>query len=527
MRSRHLLNVIRLAGPTPSRVTPALGTPVVLPYDSISPKTTSAISVVVGDRLVAGCIVGHNTPQIDITDSQGGSWTLHTEVNVANYTRIRLWSRPVTTAGSVTVTFTENAASGNAWQALVVPVTGSSDGVGAASGFNVATTGVPSLQTGPLQQHSALLVLLGDWNAVDATGRVILTDAGSATELDYEHVSGGATVTAWLHPDVNALGPRTVGESAPAAQKYSIAYLEILGANASGSDVNASDTGGSVGAASVAVGLSAPDLAGAVSAANASANVAAAELVSAVDSANVAVSGSAADAGAAASQATTGASLAATDAATGASSAALTAATAAGDTASAADTASVGVTATDVAAAGSAASVAAAYTSTDTATAADTASVSVSATDSASAGSASSLSVSSTAADAAAVVDNAAVTVPLAAGDTATAGSSTALAASVQPADTAAGASAGAAGTGRGGEKRGGGFLCMLLPNPLPFPARSRRRERKERARTPAAPEPQSNTGVKPGDQEVGRSDLESSPAIRRSERSGEGGRRA
>lgn len=195
-----------------------------------SPKTTASISVQTGDVLVAYSVVEDHASQISIA---GGSltWTLQQEVNVTNFTRVFVWTTTATSTTSFTVDFTRGASArfygGN------VLVWRGSDGVGASNKTN--TTGAPSLALTTSFANSAIVTVVGDWDADDGTTRTwrtvnsITPSSGAGTEPTYFRDAAHYTVYAAYYTNAGAAGSKTVGISSPSAMTYSIAAVEIRG----------------------------------------------------------------------------------------------------------------------------------------------------------------------------------------------------------------------------------------------------------------------------------------------------------
>jgi hypothetical protein len=93
--------------------------------------------------------------------------------------------------------------------------------------------------------NSAVINIVGDWNAVDGASRVwrtinsITPSSGAGTEGLYLLDTGLATIYSARWTDVGAAGSKTTGLSAPTGQKYSIIAIEVLGS--ASSNVSASD----------------------------------------------------------------------------------------------------------------------------------------------------------------------------------------------------------------------------------------------------------------------------------------------
>ena len=128
----------------------------------------------------------------------------------------------------MTVTSTRTGSSFNGF-GLNVLTFRSSDGVGASSKDNVAS-GAPTLNLTTTQANSAIVVANGDWSATDGASRTWRTNAGALTEKTYDFQSAQFTVYGGYHADAGAIATYAVGLSAPGAQKYSIAAVEVKGA---------------------------------------------------------------------------------------------------------------------------------------------------------------------------------------------------------------------------------------------------------------------------------------------------------
>lgn len=202
-----------------------------------SPKTTASITVQTGDVLIASAIIesyggGAGTPSISIAGG-GLSWgsPLQT-IQTTDYTAVKVWAATATANTSLAVTFT-NSQTGM-WFGGVVVVFRNSAGVGTSAKTNVAS-GAPSLNITTTQANSAVVVVNGDWAAVDGTARVWRTvnslapTAANGYERTYFRDANKYTVYLAYYPDVGAGGAKTVGLTTPASQKYSLIAVEVKG----------------------------------------------------------------------------------------------------------------------------------------------------------------------------------------------------------------------------------------------------------------------------------------------------------
>lgn len=187
-----------------------------------------SVTTAVGDVLV---VIGMCPDQVvTMGTPSGGSltYTLQQEVNVANYTRVAMWTATATAATTFNVTITRGG-SDFMWGMTVLRFSGVS-AVGASTKTNVAS-GAPSLALTTTQANSAIVVANSDWVPVDGSSRTWRTPSGSTaiSERSYAHDPSNYTVYAGYHSDAGATGSKTVGLTAPSGQKYSIVALELKG----------------------------------------------------------------------------------------------------------------------------------------------------------------------------------------------------------------------------------------------------------------------------------------------------------
>jgi hypothetical protein len=210
--------------------------PFVLDYEaaeSTNGTTTVSVTVADGDMLV----VAGNTSDFGTTlgtPSGGGlTYTLQQSVSVVDYGRVYLWTAPSASAQTFTMSVTRAGATANDW-GYTAHRFGANGGLGASSSTNVAS-GAPSLGLTTTGANSAVVVISGDWNGADGASRTWRTANVVAAETRYyRNAPLGWTFYEGYHSDAGAAGAKTVGLSAPAGQKYSIAAVEILGTVATG-----------------------------------------------------------------------------------------------------------------------------------------------------------------------------------------------------------------------------------------------------------------------------------------------------
>lgn len=198
-----------------------------------TPKATGNFTTNTGDVVVSVQAIenqdGNNTIAATGTNV---TLTSQQEVNVNNNTMVELSAGVVASGGTTSVSFAAGSA-GVEWFGGNALTFRGSDGIGASSQANAS--GAPSLSITTTQDNSAIVVVVGDWNAVDGASRTwntvngITPTSGNGYELTY--FRDGAHYVAYIayYPDAGAAGAKTVGLSAPAGQQYSIAALEVKG----------------------------------------------------------------------------------------------------------------------------------------------------------------------------------------------------------------------------------------------------------------------------------------------------------
>lgn len=195
-------------------------------------RATASISVNAGDILVA---TAHGEDDQDpaftnltLSVSGGGlSWTSQQNVFAVDYSQVRVWTAVASSTTSFAVTFSRTGAGSYGFGGSV-QVWRDSDGVGASAKTNVAS-GAPTLDLTTTQANSAIVVSVGDWNAVDGASRTWRTNAGALTEEVYYYDGVSGTYYDGYHADAGAVGTYAVGLSAPGGQKYAIIALEVKG----------------------------------------------------------------------------------------------------------------------------------------------------------------------------------------------------------------------------------------------------------------------------------------------------------
>lgn len=214
--------------------------------NSTTPKTTASFNVVNGDVLVAFAMIPDDAPG-DISVSGGSlTWTQYQHINQDGYTDVWIWSAPVTSTTSMTVTFTQNGMA-SFFGGNVLTIRGSS-GIGASG--QITGNGGPLLNLTTLSDNSMVVVVNGDWLPVDGASRTwrnvngIIPTSGSG-EVSYFYNAQNYTVYGAYYSNVGQIGQKTVGLSAPIGQKYAIVALEIKGSGAGCTGGGGGNGGGS------------------------------------------------------------------------------------------------------------------------------------------------------------------------------------------------------------------------------------------------------------------------------------------
>ena len=197
-----------------------------------TPKGSGNFTTSTGDVVVA-VSVNEDGFGSDALSQTGTNATLTVQQNifVSSYAGVEVSAGVVSSGGTTSVSF----AGGGGFQLFggnALTFSGS-DGIGASAKTN--TTGAPSLNITTTQDNSAIVVAVGDWNAIDGSSRTwrtvnsITPTSGNGYELTYFRDASHYVVYVAYYPDAGAAGSKTVGLSAPSGQQYSIIALEIKG----------------------------------------------------------------------------------------------------------------------------------------------------------------------------------------------------------------------------------------------------------------------------------------------------------
>jgi hypothetical protein len=209
-----------------------------------TPKTLS-IAVTAGDTVVIYGLTDNDLTTISTPSDGVNTFTLIQSIVITDFCWTGAWKMTASTSTTLTVSCTRGGTGGDHW-GIGYYVHRNSGGVGASSKTNV-NGGAPSLALTTGSANSAIINVVGDWNAIDGTStRVwrtinsITPSSGAGTEGAFSFDTGLATFYSARWTDAGAAGSKTTGLSAPTGQKYTIIAIEIL-PSAGGTDVNVTD----------------------------------------------------------------------------------------------------------------------------------------------------------------------------------------------------------------------------------------------------------------------------------------------
>ena len=139
------------------------------------------------------------------------------------------WTATLNTTRTINVTVTRTTGTGS-WGAGMFAARNSL-GFGAVEQFDSGTgDGQPVLNITTQAPNSAIFCLNADWNALAGARTYYTATAGTATEYLYDGTTGNTyVVEAFAYLDAGATGTKTIGLSAPAAQRFVFGAIEILG----------------------------------------------------------------------------------------------------------------------------------------------------------------------------------------------------------------------------------------------------------------------------------------------------------
>jgi hypothetical protein len=210
-----------------------------------TPKSVS-VAVTAGDRIVIYGMTGNDLTTIGVPTDGVNTYAPVAAGNiiVTDFCAAYMWTTTAGTSTTLNISATRGGSGGDHW-GLGCFVHNGSDGIGASAKGNV-NNNVPSVNITTTQVNSALMVISADWNALTGartwrTVNGITPTAGNTLETTYVADSGVYTVYAARYDDAGTVASKTVGLTAPTAEKYSCMVVEVKGSTA-GTDVNVADT---------------------------------------------------------------------------------------------------------------------------------------------------------------------------------------------------------------------------------------------------------------------------------------------
>lgn len=200
---------------------------------STTPKTAS-VTTAAGDLLVVAAVGEMESVTLNLPTGGTPTYANQESLTLTGFTVIRM-DTAVTGITAQTYTLSQTATAGTSWWGNDILQFSGSDGIGAAESTTNAGPAGPSLAITTLQDNSAIVCVIGDWNAADGATRTwrtvnsITPTAGNGFERAYFRDSARYTAYVAYWPDAGAAGAKTVGISSPATMKYTIAAVEVKG----------------------------------------------------------------------------------------------------------------------------------------------------------------------------------------------------------------------------------------------------------------------------------------------------------
>lgn len=216
----------------------------------ITPSFTPAIGEVLVIKAVSA-----NPSQILGTPT-GGGWTYTQQIAnaVTAYCRVMIWTAPITSVTTHTVTVTASVTA--AWHSMVVERWRNATVAATPAVISGnSATGQPSATITTNLPGSIISWVNADYLAVDAVNRTYNTTDAIPVEESYVRVAGQYTVE-YAYQIATLLGSETFGVTSPAGQKWDIAGVEIQSTLAAAqlySSYNMGYTGTIIGSVSIPV----------------------------------------------------------------------------------------------------------------------------------------------------------------------------------------------------------------------------------------------------------------------------------
>ncbi|HEU5475708.1 MAG TPA: hypothetical protein VFV67_34135 [Actinophytocola sp.] len=189
---------------------------------------TASVSVTCaeGDVLVANAVCGNQLRSLGISGG-GLTWTVHGVVSALARCSTAQWTAIVGPGQGGTFNVTATFSAGGAGGLSVLRFDGIGS-VGADAVGNAPDPTAPSLVITTTEDDSIVVVMVGDHETVDGVTRTWRTGAGALTETTYFRSNSENAAYVGYHANAGAAGAKTVGLTAPATMRPSIAAVELV-----------------------------------------------------------------------------------------------------------------------------------------------------------------------------------------------------------------------------------------------------------------------------------------------------------
>jgi hypothetical protein len=190
-----------------------------------TPKAVS-VAVQTGDLIIVAGATEDNAFTMGTPSDTVNTYTSRQNAGTTSFCKAQIWS--ATAASSATLSISNTCSnSGKEW-GFGVAVYRSHGGLGTSTSTTQASPAAPSLAITTTAASSALLFVVGDWNAVDGTVRTYRqVNSASPTERHYSRNSATYTTYAASYADAGTAASKTVGLTTPSTMKVSIAVIEV------------------------------------------------------------------------------------------------------------------------------------------------------------------------------------------------------------------------------------------------------------------------------------------------------------
>jgi len=190
-----------------------------------------SVAVQVNDLLVVYANAENQTSFITISGGTG-TWVNSVSIEGAgNYCNTYIWTKACTANETANINGTDGTTGHFGFGYVLFRNHG---GLGASNSGN-ATNNSSNITLTGVSANSAIVLALGDWNAVAGTNTYITTDAGTFTELTDNHEVGIYASNGGYYADVGSAANKNVGLTAPTGMAWTLLAIEVKGTAAAGS----------------------------------------------------------------------------------------------------------------------------------------------------------------------------------------------------------------------------------------------------------------------------------------------------